>query len=544
MLCYVDMTRMAALMEEAYTVRDSWFKDLPNRMALLDRHMWTFFFRDALVARELFSRVIGPAHRKIVIFDGAAPALWQKPNDTPDAIWRYMADARSLSVATIPSPAVAPVVSSAGFRAPIRKMLRAVKKRIERRKLPRRSILFIAAPRAETERYSGICQALQRQLGTRFIGMSTYDGPGKTPYAYVPLPPMLPPAPGITTGAESARIWEQLAAGRDYPEIFRNPYLAFHFEHYFNVRWPELRTLGARFKRLLMELEPECVIVTDIPFDKQNVFADAANELNIPTCSLPHSVTPTVERVRIHTSVAVGWTTNYRTVLRAEGSTRPVVVAGIPQSILSEPASSGMNIAPQGRKSITVLSSLTKVGLLPNVDQRAYAQTLEALVNVPESLRGSVRLIWKCHPYFDHYKAIEHLIQKHGSEDIVLLRTSGSLHDYIAECDLAVATIPTAGCLYPLLQKKPFIFLNTSQLLHPSPYIPGRPSPSLISDPEETWKRLEQALFDQDTQSAILKENRRTLDQLSPTPQTISDDEAAAHIIRGIKEACSLASNF
>jgi hypothetical protein len=266
-------------------------------------------------------------------------------------------------------------------------------------------------------------------------------------------------------------------------------------------------------------------------------------EMNIPTCSLPHSVTPSPERVRIHTRAAVGWTKNYRTVLKAEGATGPIVIAGIPKSILSETTNDKPQREHRDHKIITVLSSLTKAGLLALLDQRAYVQTIEELVNVPLSLRGAVRLVWKCHPYFDHPRAIERLIRRHGTENIVLLQTGRSLEQHVAECDAAIATMHTAGCLYPLLLKKPFIFSNTSGYIHKSPYIPKHAVLSVVTERQQIWKRLEQALFDPDARSIILEENRRTLDELSPQPQTISDDEAARQIIHGIKEACSLGSN-
>ncbi len=545
---WITVSRLHELREEAYHLRDTWYRPLaascaPEYFSVIhgDRCAWTYAFRDMLVAREIFARAVDRTTRQILVFDGGQrPGVWESESDVADALWRHLADRAGVDVRIIQCPGSQHGLSRlAGFFAALTRRLRARATGFRRPRAPRdpppRGVLLVVVAPGELDRYAPICERLRAALGDRFLPVTNGCGQRVGEVHYHSVADLLGRNGSARPAGALLPACEDLALASAYPEIFRNPHLRFHFDHFFGVRWPHLYATAAALPDLLQAIRPFCVAVTDMPYGYQDLFVRAARQLGLPTLSLPHSATPSPERFRLQADLAITWTDDYRMVFEQEGlDASRVLVVGVPASMLFKAYAHPIRTPRGGRRgssrTILVLSAMTKLGLLPPLDLSAYLSTLHALLQIPEDLRGSLQIVWKCHPAFDHPAILSALVRRYSRAGDVRLYTDGLLEDYVLEADLAVLTIPTSVYLAPLFLDRPLVYLHTSGWQRETFYLAGWKGESVVSDERDIWPTLRRALFDPDFRAALRQDNRRVVEGLRT--RLLSDEQAAAEILR------------
>ncbi len=567
---YIDISRFHELSTEADYLSDNWYQELDVfnsdeyfHIAHNDRYAWRYAFRDMLVARELFRCVIDGSVKKIVVFrhgqDGGRVSISGSPSDVPDAVWHYLAERVGLHVdvtqfAPISQEGLLRSLFSQlhllGFARTMKRHFMACMAQFQKSAssphldldLGSRNPLLFVVTFGELDRYAPICDSLGNTLGEQFLPVTTGSSKIVGKVGFLSIMEMLGSESVNCVSGKPSPDWAALSLADKYPEMFRNPYMQFQFEHFLTKRWPYLYSFTQRLHRLLSIIRPKCVIATDLPCSGQpkTLFVEAARRLGIPTLSIPHSVNLGETWGRVQADGAIMWTYDHSsTLLKEDLDNRQLFVLGVPESILfsSYPSEDDSNceVSENAGKTILILSVAAGPELLPYFDLGAYLRTVHALVNIPEDMRGLIQVIWKCHPGFDYAALYKKLIAEYCVDEDILLCASGSLKDYVMHSDLVVLTNLTSAYLAPLLLGKPMIFLNTSGMEQRISYLVRHNGPSIVSDIDHIWPTLRQALSDSEFRASIIRDNQNILDALVPQSRLLSNEEAAKAIIQAVE---------
>lgn len=583
---HIDIGELYSLREEAYHLRETWFRNagpsLPRELRhiiSLDKEAWTYAFRDALVACKLYQRSVARTTKELYIWGPfERHAWWEHASDVPDAVWAFLAEQAGLVLHILPASAgVIPtgrrsLRAERLIRAAARKILpSAVREayrgvhdaggwamtlhlaRMRRRiySLPKGPVLFFVAM-GEERRYASLCAALQKLLGDRLKLLSTGKSVAVGDIRYWAIASL-----NSTLGGLLGRVSfpeaipkfspSDLPIAREYPYIFKNDHLGFQFEYYLHKRWPHVASFLSMVYSYFKVVRPTVILVTDMPYGFQPVICMAAKKLGIPVVTLPHSGTPSIERLRLQADAAIVWTHDYKMRLVDEGmSADRVHVVGPPSSMVFEafPHSNAHKswLCGDKRKMVLILSEKPVQGLLAAINLSVYREIVWELLRIPRDLQDKVCLVWKGHPLpgADYNYFYQVAVRASEFPNLVSLTGHESLHALVEKSDVVVVpNTPTSAYLAALSLRKPLLFINAAGL-KAELFKPAQWKGLVVEKISDIWPTLRRALWDNHFRGFLLKENFALLREITEDCSLLSAEQLASRIAPIIREVGSL----
>ncbi|MCZ6688368.1 MAG: hypothetical protein O7H41_02075 [Planctomycetota bacterium] len=521
----LDLDELRALEEKAYDLTDSWYRRgeprLPEwlvEVLPLDRVTWCGVFRDALLARKLFERVVTTEVGEICLCTphrGGSP--FASSNDVPDAVWAFQAQQTGLDLRLVPRRSSSKHSRWQRYAREMDRLLTAPRRIVEgvlhttqSRSLGEGPILFYASP-GERKRYAGICRALKKILGNRFLALTRGRRGQSGEGVFRTLESFTGRISSRSPGEELQLA--ELPVAEEYPYLFRNEHLFTYFDHHRKSRWPKTSSLLTHLDRFIREIQPAAVLVTDSSYYYQNAICLASRKRNVPVVAVPHSTTPGVFPLRLRADAAFAWTEAYRQTFIRDGLPDDrVFLVGVPADLLrgaySSRVDSRRSSGDPERRTVLVLSAGTKRGLLPFTDLSTYPAMVKELVTIPEDLRDRVDVCWKCHPNNDHFEFYQVVARKAGASNVRIVRTE-PLEALVNQADVVVLpTTPTSSYLAALFADKPIVFCNGGQvgteLFQPA----DEQGCVVIDDVSGIWPAIRRLLFEDEYRESLLARAR------------------------------------
>jgi len=274
--------------------------------------------------------------------------------------------------------------------------------------------------------------------------------------------------------------WSRFAHARatyqgQFSEILANPYLDFHFRHYFLERWPRLATFLERMDDLLERLPLDCFITSNLTDTENWALCEVVKLKGVPLIVGLHSGWPDPEALLPRADKVMLWSESQRrhlahlesadlNVTGALGYDEPIkptlsFSGSTPHHILADLG------VPPGRKVILVLTTNVNTGLFPVLDVDKHLATLAELFRVPLDLQGEVHIVVKTKPGFDHPQTYELIRETEALGNSVTIAVDTPLEEAVAVCDAVfLVNIPTTAYLDAIFRGKPLLFVSTVPL--------------------------------------------------------------------------------
>ncbi len=537
---FFTIDELRSIRMEAQELMSRWFEPFGNlfdyrsfSIARLNQQEWYYFFQDVLFASRFFYRL----HEKkealafMLFRSPRRPAIFHRTSDVFEPVWEFLAQSKQLPVQYIDPKVTAQkgVKSHSFFLSPIafgRNWIRNLGHLIGRK---RPDVIFMMGL-GEVARFGRIYDRLREHLGERIQAMRS--APIIVPHTRTAggnevssLRSWFPGKGYLLSQilfAQRWRRWKKIQASYDgiFPEIFANPFLDFHFKYYFQNRWPILCEYIDEALSTLKQLKPRLLAITCIgAVDHGSLFVEVARKLGIRTVGFPHAVVPETGLFPLlESDYHFLWSNEFL----ASGSryeTMKSSIVGIPQDEIFEafahmesPGKRKADSSSDSVKSILVLTSPPGLVTLPELKRKAHREMIYRLANIPKTLRGNVKVIFKVHPGEDSSDLYRFAQKREGTKEVsVVGRTP--LRELIAQVDLCILVdIPTTALYLCLFQKKRILYIHSSQCFVASalPFVKFSEK-AVVHNLEQVWPRIHEVLSDPQKGEELQREHEAFL---------------------------------
>jgi hypothetical protein len=535
---YLSITDIESIYTEAERLKGNWHQIVEAEAQfegvnplVMERHILTYFFRDALLAIQLFQSVFAQLKFEQIILFASEQKPFVEANasaDVRNAIWQYMTEAWGLKIQKIESKVSAKRsygVYGEKFRLAASLILKSATNpfywqllKHQLFKKPQAAIVFIVTIN-ESYRYGYVAKELKLRFKNRFFSLvlgtrrqgSIYISQHDVLYHPFGLLPGTSLLKARSFARQLYKLWKSRISpyGGDYPQIFDNLYLNFQFDFFFNKQVPNALENYRQAQTIFRILKPAIVLTTPSGNIYQSSIIEAARQQKIPAAILPHSAIPEGKDVILSGDYIIAWSRDFIDQWQSQGvEENRIFVTGLPRSLVDDglrPQATSDEPEHSEKKTILLLLATASVAGVPIVDLNAHFQSLKNLVQIPEHLRGKVKLVFKLHPSADYQYLYQHL----ATEDVEIIR-HGNLANLVKTTDVSVLiNIPTSAYLIPLYEKKPLLFIRTSTCLQSDIGLVKHGGEALITSDSEIWLKLERVLFSSSDQDRILQANHR-----------------------------------
>jgi hypothetical protein len=297
-----------------------------------------------------------------------------------------------------------------------------------------------------------------------------------------------------------------------YPEIFANPFLDFHFQHYIRERWPRFEAYMQNADTLLGTLPLAGFLTSNLTDTENWVLCELMRRRGIPIYIALHSGWPDpVGLFDIAKAVMVWSRTHLEHV--DERVRDKVFITGSLQydkqrSDLGFDRKSvfGNEVKEKGQHVVLVLTTASRTGLYPVIDLEKHLHTLSVLFNIPGDLRDRVHIVVKVKEGHDHPDTYELIREEVGGSGNVSITANIPLQEAVSCCDVAVlVNIPTTAVFEPIFQGKPVVYVNVSTVQFcGQPHIPDG-SLDTITNESQIWQVLREILSSKKLQDQVAR---------------------------------------
>ena len=495
---YLSFDERHRIRLESESLARSWFESWKAplqcagvNVAFFDQEALKWFFRDSLLLRELSRQLFRKNEIKNLVIPGCSqrPALFYYPNDTAGAVLAYLAESYGAAVTLLCPKRSFAATRLSGYLNRRKQDLSRLFQRwfTSDHKEP----VSNKAPKALTG--VGVCihgLAFHQEIveflsrsGYSVIVFLLYGIPHKARETLERFSTLVdiceeqPSAKEPTLHRATENAWRefrrqaQSGSLRRYPELFSNPYLDFHFRHFFFERWPRLGTWIRQMEKALQGIKLDCFIASNLA-DAENAFlCQLMKRRKIPVLVGLHGGWPGPEALQlIDADKALLWGYSHRQLVGQGLSTSLEVTGTIgydqpldrelspsrKAEILSE-----LGVPPTA-KIVLVITNAVRSGLFPLLDVEKHLAVFAELFRVPPSLRPRVHVLVKCKPGWDLPRTYERIVETEGAADCVTVVTDVPMRDVVAASEVAViVNLPTTAYLDPIFHAKPLLFVNT-----------------------------------------------------------------------------------
>jgi len=344
-------------------------------------------------------------------------------------------------------------------------------------------------------------------------------------------------------GAWSRFTDAQSSYSGQFSEILANPYLDFHFRHYFLDRWPRIAAFLQRADRVLEGLALDCFITSNLTDTENWALCEIAKRRKIPLLIGLHSGWPDPEALLPRADGVMLWSESQRKHLANRVAAAVSVTGALGYDDLRSPdvfshetgreeILQGLGVPPR-RKVILLLTANVSTGLFPVLDVDEHLSTLAHVFRVPDDLRGEVHILVKTKQGFDHPRAYEQIRAAEGVGDLVTIVSDVPLEKVVTACDaVLLVNIPTTAYLDAIFRSKPVLFISTVPIEYcGQPQMPDE-GISRILTAAGIWPTVRRLLLNPPFREEILRAQRAFHESDMPLGQ------ARRNILEMVESAC------
>lgn len=530
----------------AEVLTNTWFSKLQRYYSLcnvsapwIDKNSQLWFFRDSLYVRTLFEQFIkknSKIHRVLIPGPLVTPCIDYMPNDTPCAVLAFLANKVGIDTYLITknmptSPLIVRV---------LRRVYRVMHNLVSTRQ---KNVLTSVVP---TNPICGFAVNNQPKTAICVHGMAfaqdIVDTLIESGHQIVlieisPIPEQLRNMvlkQGIvfdcrqnftdlndTETLQNCEVaWtsfkEDTSQFPEYPELFENSLLDFHFRHYFFERWPRLLRRVKQLDSYLDKYHYKCFLTSNLDDVENMAICSLFKEKKVPILAGLHSGWPDPVALFQLADVALVWSKFHFEALSRIIETPIRAVGAIGFDISSEFIST--TVRKEAQRTVLFVGNGITTGLYPLVDSEMHLKALGVLFNVPKDLRNSCRVLVKTKPWFDHPHTYQVLRQQsYEPSSVLICDAEMTLKEAIKYADICVmVNVPTTGYHEVIMQSKPLVFISNTPFTHPGlPRLPTDQS-LVIEDLTDVWPQLRKLLQEPNTLQNLVDMQKNIYDEDMP----------------------------
>lgn len=542
----VGAERLQELWQEGIDLQKHWNQvveiwekeafEVPFPFASTTYYGWNYFFQECLVSAEIFFASLSVKPEKLLLFPSRfQPLVCEPTGDEAVGIWKYLAEN---SVPPIPCETFDMSYGNKGRQQSILTRVLHSKARDTVREIVKPTVNIIEPDQAgdqpscnaaifqfgDLDRYVGVLKSLTNSTRMPLKLLTTGYARKTEKYRFLNVEEMLSIEKKWKRGEKKVAFPLHILSDR-LPYIFDNPHMSYQFEYFIGDLFPRMSLVAKFLPVWFKENEIKNALIPDISYEHIDLVVNAAKFAGVATISVPHSGMPGTDNRHVIADTSVVWSEDYCESLVQWGANREnVKVVGFSESVILRSYQQKPIVEtvekPDNQKVVLILSVTTTVGMCAPLNIQKYAQTVEQLTNVPQSVAGKIRVLWKTHPGHDHLDYIAFCMK--GRTNIELTQNS-SLFQCVEKADLVVVTLPTSAFWASLLAGVPTLYLDTCDFNRPGFFMHQHIGPTTHVGIESLWEKINAYLFDVTGIEMLKEDNKKLLDKFNPSGKTISD---------------------